>query len=223
MKENKEKEIGKKEAKEEREGMSKKEGFILSMVILLLVITILVKIVFNGLESLKEKEMNATNDMELTTEKCLTGCENFAYQLRSNNPMNGIDVFVSVENQVNVVINQEKIKEEYNINLKEELMDGALLFNQKVQDIFVSTIGQDQTATYIFFLMEDGTVEYINVYDCLTKNGFMGTKKLEKVEHITKFYAVDRTNKDSEYGGIYSVLAWRQDGKFYDLETVVNK
>jgi len=147
-----------KEAKEEREGMSKKEGFILSMVILLLVITILVKIVFNGLESLKEKEMNATNDMELTTEKCLTGCENFAYQLRSNNPMNGIDVFVSVENQVNVVINQEKIKEEYNINLKEELMDGALLFNQKVQDIFVSTIGQDQTATYIFFLMEDGTV-----------------------------------------------------------------
>ena len=98
----------------------------------------------------------------------------------------------------------------------------TITFNGKVNDVLFSGIGQDATGDTILFLMEDGTIAYIPVYQSLTTNGVEGLKTYQTMSNITdivKFYTANVTSGTSSS---VTVLAQTKDGTLYDLAPIIN-
>lgn len=95
-------------------------------------------------------------------------------------------------------------------------------FTQKVKDVFFGGIGQDSTGDIILFLMEDGTVSYIPVYQTLSTSGVDGLTTYETFNNLTdvvKFYTANATSNASSS---VTVLAQTEDGTLYDLRELLN-
>ena len=95
-------------------------------------------------------------------------------------------------------------------------------FAQKVKDVFFGGIGQDSTGDIILFLMEDGTVSYIPVYQTLSVSGVEGFATYQtfpELVDIVKFYTV---NAQSSTGGSVTIFAQTKDGTLYDLAPMIN-
>ena len=102
-----------------------------------------------------------------------------------------------------------------------------LNFDKKVRQIFFGQFGQAVGGEILFFLMEDGTIEYIPLYkevakanwkSIATENKMNSYGKLEGINDAVLLYPME------VYGefGYYSVGAMRSDGSFYDLNDFVN-
>lgn len=98
----------------------------------------------------------------------------------------------------------------------------TITFNNKVNDVLFSGIGQDRTGDIILFLMEDGTIAYIPVYQTLSTNGAEGLatyQTISNVKDVVKFYTANVTSGTSS--GV-TVLAQTKDGTLYDLAPMIN-
>ena len=98
----------------------------------------------------------------------------------------------------------------------------TITFNNKVNDVLFSGIGQDRTGDVILFLMEDGTIAYIPVYQTLSTNGVEGLttyRTISNVKDVVKFYTANVTSGTSS--GV-TVLAQTKDGTLYDLAPMIN-
>ena len=98
----------------------------------------------------------------------------------------------------------------------------TITFNGKVNDVLFSGIGQDATGDAILFLMEDGTIAYIPVYQSLTTNGVEGLttyQTISIIKDIVKFYTANVTSGTSSS---VTVLAQAKDGTLYDLAPIIN-
>ena len=97
-----------------------------------------------------------------------------------------------------------------------------LTFEKEIKDIYFGGIGQDATGDIILFLMSDGTVEYIPVYQALLSNGIEGLTSygvLPNITDVVKFYTV---NASAGMSGSVSILAQTKDGTLYDLAPIIN-
>ena len=97
-----------------------------------------------------------------------------------------------------------------------------LTFEKEIKDIYFGGIGQDATGDIILFLMSDGTVEYIPVYQALLSNGIEGLTSygvLPNITDVVKFYMV---NVSTGMSGSVSILAQTKDGTLYDLAPIIN-
>ena len=97
-----------------------------------------------------------------------------------------------------------------------------LNFEKEIKDIYFGGIGQDATGDIILFLMSDGTVEYIPVYQALLSNGIEGLTSygaLPNITDVVKFYTV---NASTGMIGSVSILAQTKDGTLYDLAPIIN-
>ena len=97
-----------------------------------------------------------------------------------------------------------------------------LTFEKEIKDIYFGGIGQDATGDIILFLMSDGTVEYIPVYQALLSNGIEGLTSygvLPNITDVVKFYTV---NASTGMIGSVSILAQTKDGTLYDLAPIIN-
>ena len=98
----------------------------------------------------------------------------------------------------------------------------TITFNNKVNDVLFSGIGQDRTGDVILFLMEDGTISYIPVYQTLSTNGVEGLttyRTISNVKDVVKFYTANVTSGASSS---VTVLAQTKDGTLYDLAPMIN-
>ena len=98
----------------------------------------------------------------------------------------------------------------------------TITFNNKVNDVLFSGIGQDRTGDVILFLMEDGTIAYIPVYQTLSTNGVEGLttyRTISNVKDVVKFYTANVTSGASSS---VTVLAQTKDGTLYDLAPMIN-
>lgn len=101
--------------------------------------------------------------------------------------------------------------------------DKTITFNQGIKDIYVGGIGQDMSGDIILFLMDDGTVEYIPVYQALSTSGVDGLISygtLQDLKDIVKFYSVGAIR--NPVGSSVTVLAQTKDGTLYDLAPIIN-
>lgn len=78
-------------------------------------------------------------------------------------------------------------------------------------------MGYDITWACLFILMEDGSVEYIPLYDAIRDNNIKSYGKINDIENITNLYSVCAKKKGSPIGGFQSIIAQKSDGSFYDL------
>ena len=112
-----------------------------------------------------------------------------------------------------------------------------------VRKAFVSGIGQDITGTKLFYLMEDGTVEYTDVFsrnfdskgtlyfnvnytyekdsnERITGEHFESQGKISGVKDVIKLYSV---NARGGMSGYVTVIGATRDGSFYDLGNIISK
>ena len=101
--------------------------------------------------------------------------------------------------------------------------DKQLTFDKNIKDIFYGGVGQDVSGDIILFLMEDGTVEYIPVYQALATSGVDGLVSygtLQGVEDVIKFYtAYAMVGLTGNYS---TTLIQTKDGTLYDLAPIIN-
>ena len=99
-------------------------------------------------------------------------------------------------------------------------------FNSPVTytDIYYFGNGGD---AFIFFLKENGTLSYIIPYtgtfrydDDLYREG-MTIYDVEGVENVDYLLQAGSMNQDAEHGNGGTVLAFRSDGYYYDLENII--
>lgn len=88
----------------------------------------------------------------------------------------------------------------------------------EVVEILAAPFGQAASGSRLLFLMKDGTVEYISLFEIARTGEVKSAGKIPGVEKVVKFYLsgdVDVTT--ACVGGGYDVYAQRADGKYYDL------
>lgn len=93
---------------------------------------------------------------------------------------------------------------------------------EKIVDIFISGFGNgigDETA---FFLMADGTVEYMPIMKAHEKGEYKSYGKLPGVENVIKFMSGE-LYEGGPYGALVGSFAQRADGKLYRLLDVIRE
>lgn len=94
-------------------------------------------------------------------------------------------------------------------------------FNKSISDIMIYNIGQEELYPVVVFLKEDGTIEYVDVYEQLGEGSLGSSKILDNVKDINKLYSVSVCNNDMCNSS--TILAQKSDGTFYDLQNEINK
>lgn len=108
-----------------------------------------------------------------------------------------------------IIVECDKGYEIKNINVSE------------ISEVIVEGWGNGIDFPVVFFLMVDGTVEWLDTQSAFTKKDFSAEGKVEGVENIVK---IVKAGVSGEYDGGYTVLGVKQDGSFYDLiNKTVNK
>lgn len=93
-------------------------------------------------------------------------------------------------------------------------------FTKDIEDIYLGGYGQDASNDTLFFLMEDGTVEYVPIRRALSINNeaISSYGALPSVSGVVKFYNVQARQASSGYA---TVLAQKANGTYYDLSQVL--
>lgn len=151
-----------------------------------------------------------------------------SYELQNYNGT--IDVRLDETRKVATLsFNRKTLSDTYGLNwdttgvVEGTVEDKAITFTQGVKDVYVGGIGQDMSGDIILFLMDDGTVEYIPIYQALSTNGIdsltsYGT--LPDLKGIVKFYSVGAIR--NPVGSSVTILAQTKDGTLYDLAPIIN-
>ncbi len=115
-------------------------------------------------------------------------------------------------------------------------------FSKSIKSTFIGDLGQDAMGITLFYLMEDGTVEYTPMfirkidgqnnsyyetnytYDYgtdgrITGQHFATAGMINQVTDIIKLYTADA----SAQVGWKTTIAAKKDGSFYDLGSIINK
>lgn len=179
----------------------------------------------NGIESDKIDEYKA---LFIDNSNCLTDCNNVEYKLGSSVAGDGIEVWIANNEgtKINVNINRRLLKNEYAYQFSSDEDMYTFEFTKKIQDVFVGHIGQDSSIPMLFILLEDGSVQYIDLYSKITTGNF-NPIELSNVKNVIKFYSaschVNVKEGEPNAGGSITVLAQTSNGSFYDLKDIIYK
>ena len=171
----------------------------------------------NAVENTFKTNFNVIN---IDSSKCLNTGDKIVFSPTSN-IRNYEEFNINYENgEFKIVMNKEgyfyknKSLSEITIDIdKEYIIKGVEA--SKVADIYVGGYGHDISCQLILFLMQDGTVFWLDFLDAYQKNNFTA-KKTENVSNVIKF---SNASSHDGVGGARTVIGIRDDGKFYDIPT----
>lgn len=177
-------------------------------------------------ENTNKNEDNTTNSLDFNINNINNGNAD-SYTLADYNGTINITIDEAGQNAT-LSYNRKTLSDTYALNwdltgVEEGVYENkTITFDKKINDVSFSGIGQDATGDVILFLMEDGTITYIPVYQVLSTNGIEGLTSYETINDLTdivKFYTVDaKTDTSSSI----TVLAQAKDGTLYDLAPIIN-
>ena len=169
----------------------------------------------NNEENNEAEEEVSDNSLDFDTSKIINGNAD-TYTLVNN----GHTINASLDETRKVVTlsyNRKVLSDTYTLNwdltgVEDYVYENKqLTFEKEIKDIYFGGIGQDATGDIILFLMSDGTVEYIPVYQALLSNGIEGLTSygvLPNITDVVKFYMV---NASAGMSGSVSILAQTKD------------
>lgn len=136
----------------------------------------------------------------------------------------GLSMYVLEDGKsVKISFSPTTVNTMYQLNVGTEFFEKEISFDKKVVQLFFGGFGQGAGCETIFFLMEDGTIEYIPFYKELKKENWASLPlsekmnsygKIDGVTDVVRIYTLDIT---SGFSGYVSVGAARKDNSFYNL------
>lgn len=173
-------------------------------------------------ENSSKNNFNSEN-LVIRSDKCLN-CENsnnHYYLVSSYDHIDEVKAyFSSNDNKTGVVlidIDEYNKKAVSNYSLSNTVL--KYKFQKEIRNVIVSNIGQEELAPIVVFLMNDGTLNYVDIYSGLENNNLSNYKEINNINNIIALYQV--ANCSEEYCNYNTILAQTIDGNFYDLMKVV--
>lgn len=175
----------------------------------------------------KEEEEKSKN-VEFDSDKMKVKSAGMKYSVsKVLNGHGGIDVEIeSGKAYLTTNPNDEMFKNYYFPNVKETVLNQEITgFGAKIKEVHYGYLGDEEVIIpTLFFLLEDGTVEYVNTKKMILNEEYKSFGKIKQVSDIVKFE--DATaGKTEEDGGIYeaisTVVAIDKDGYSYDLNELL--
>ncbi len=226
--------------------MKKKDGkgLLIAFIISLLVIIGLVgficydkEIIFSKTEKNSKKEnvsskvakdqdkaehyFNSKN-LVIESKKCLN-CENgdYDYLLSSYDHIDEVKSYFSTNDNktgmISIDIEEYNKKSGSNYSLSNTLLEYQ--FPKEIRNVIVSNIGQEELAPIVVFLMDDGTLNYVDIQKGLINNNLSTYKEINTVKNIVSLYQVSVCK--GQYCSFSTILAQNSDGTFYDLSKFI--
>lgn len=94
----------------------------------------------------------------------------------------------------------------------------TITFDEEVADVYFGGKGQAAGGESLYFLMKDGTVEYMPLLKALRDNDVRSYGKIKGVEGVVKLQMAGVSFADPSIpGGHVTTIAVKGDGTFYDL------
>ena len=177
------------------------------------------------------KSLNTTNTEYSDAKELVNGNEMLGLSVKANGSNTKLSINWSEFGRYSTASSWPDTTEEYAItNLSENVKEG-----------YVGGLGHDSVGTTLFYLMNDGTVEYTKVftkkfdsngalyfninyiyekdaYGRSTGEHFESQGKIDGVNNIVKLYSANASTGTS---GFATVIAATKDGSFYDLANII--
>lgn len=194
-------------------------------------------------EEKKEQVEDKTKDgrekvyTKMSYEKC-RNCTIGALYYAGMDSVTGLNVIPNAtETSVKIYTNNNRLNDTFHLELTPSLDNytyqeiNTVKFDKKILQVYIGGWGQNASNEHIFYVMEDGTVEYTPIVkdikenylkedNSLKFNSYGAIEKVEDVLYITKA-TISSTGNSSEG---YTTIAVRSDGMYYDLsKSLANK
>ncbi len=180
----------------------------------------------NKTDESQKVENTTINSLDFDTNNVSNGSTN-SYTLADYSGT--IDIAIDETGKIATLsYNRANLSNTYTLNwdltgVEEGVLENqTITFNNKVNDVLFGSIGQDATGDVILFLMEDGTIAYILVYQTLSINGVEGLttyQTISNIKDVAKFYSANATSGASSS---VTILAQTKHGTLYDLAPIIN-
>ena len=232
-----------KKEKEKSKNSKKKVIAIVIGILLLLVVVLALCIKFNmkGITNIipgNDSKKNGSTQINVDLSKCINNKSAVFDGINSQTDM-GVEI-VTTSDKANIKIDWPRFGPN---SFASSWSDDSIEYkvdklSKKVKSGFVGGIGQDITSTTLFYLMEDGTVEYTELYKTnkdvsgnsywsinysyatvdgkISSTYFESQGKVKNVEGVVNLYATTACGKDG-IGCHTTVIGVKNDGSFYDL------
>lgn len=149
-----------------------------------------------------------------------------SFVLKTEPPLEIIGTKISDDKKtVTVTVNWDGLKEVYPTLNGKTTSSYSISFDKNVRAVYVNGWGQGWGQETIFYLMEDGTVEYTPVTTKVVE-GLAGSVEsfslksygaIPGVEGVVILAMGDEFPTNSEFGGGMAILGIKSTGEFYDL------
>lgn len=104
-------------------------------------------------------------------------------------------------------------------------------FDSKIRKVYASGWGQAMGSDTIFYLMENGTVEYTPITSKIVKASVDSADsvqlksygKIQNVEDVVMIATVSASPANSQVGGHVALIGIKADGTFYDISKILNE
>ena len=188
----------------------------------------------NTKESKAEEVITEYRNIELNNSNCLNGNGNITYKDVVVEERDVADAMTITRNEdkksVTIGINVDNLKNYWMIDWKSsngENYDTINVsnFKNEIVDISLFRTYGGGAAGYDFalFLMKDGTLEYIPIFEALENNDFSSRGTISEVSDIVKLATVSGKNSNDAETDLYvTKVAIKSDGSFYDLKNILN-
>lgn len=107
--------------------------------------------------------------------------------------------------------------------IKEQIKDKEITgFKSKVKEIYYAYMGNGDMSPYILFIMEDGSVEFVDSNKMLKLKNYESKGKIKELSNIVKFVHLNAQefNENGEgMGGWITVAAIDEEGYSFDLSS----
>ena len=156
--------------------------------------------------------------------KCINKAENTVYTVRRNVNFNdAIRCYIEDDNTVKFEVNYESISKMYGVNITNSKNQRTVKidnFDKNVVDVYIGSFGHALGDDVLFFLLEDGTVEYMPIAHALQNDTIKSYGKLNGVSDVVEFVTDGARLKEGS--GWVTTYAIRKDGSFYDLNAILD-
>lgn len=176
-------------------------------------------------ETVVEKVVERYIMPEIKQDECVNGYGDTIYNVYRNASFSGFNATLKSPNLVEISYTPKTLAAYYTwLELGDSMTNekASIAFsNNKVVNVYIVGQGQSVGGENLFFLMEDGTVEYMPLAYAIKNNKFNSYGKVEGVTSIVDIVGGNVNGKAG--GGHFSSFAIRNDGSFYDMGSILSK
>ncbi len=182
----------------------------------------------NSINQVQEKVVEKYAKYNVETSNCLNNNDNsivYANYIYQTEEFYGLELNVQPDKKtVGISVDVNKFKANLpDINIGNENIYKTYTFDKEIYDIFIGGFGQDiHTNEMAFFILSDGTVEYINIKEAIENDTYQSNGKISNLTDIVGIQMANVSSKDGP-GGYITTIAYNKDGKFYDIDKELKK